>query len=219
MILETLVVGLLGTNCYLLGCERTKQAIVIDPGDDATDIIGALRRHDLALERMVVTHAHFDHILAARPLQEATGAPFYLHAADQPLLQAMRQSTTAWIGLDPGQPPTVHGYLVPGQHVRVGDLELEVRATPGHSPGGVTLVDRAGHRAFTGDSVFAGSIGRTDLPGGDLDVLLEAIRRQILSLPDDYSLLPGHGPSSTVFDERTANPFLMAPSPKVRINS
>jgi hydroxyacylglutathione hydrolase len=219
MISETLVVGSLGTNCYVLGCERTRQAIVIDPGDDDAAIMRALKRHDLALALLVVTHAHFDHILAARPLQEATGAPFRLHAADQPLLQAMRQTTMAWIGVDPGKPPTVDGHLVAGETIRVGDVELVVRVTPGHSPGGITLVESASHRAFTGDSIFAGSIGRADLPGGNQDVLLDAIHREILTLPDDYLLLPGHGPSSTVLEERTTNPFLMAPPHRVRFNS
>jgi len=213
MILETVIVGALGTNCYILGCERTRQAIVIDPGDDPSDILGALRRHRLAVERLVVTHAHFDHLLAARTLQETLGAPFYLSAADRAELRAMRPTAMMWIGRDPGEPPEVNGDVAPGSAVLVGDLSLEVRGTPGHSPGGVTYVDHEGRRAFTGDTVFSGSIGRTDLPGGNLEVLLEAIRREILSLPDDYALLPGHGPSSTVLQERTSNPFLVASSP------
>jgi hydroxyacylglutathione hydrolase len=213
MILETVIVGALEANCYILGCERTRQAIVIDPGDDPNDILRVLKRHRLSVERLVVTHAHFDHLLAARPLQQSTGAPFYLADADRTELLAMRRTAMAWIGRDPGEPPEVHGDIIPGAAMRVGDLSLEVRGTPGHSPGGVTFVDHEGRRAFTGDTVFAGSIGRTDLPGGNLKVLLEAIRREILSLPDDYTLLPGHGPSSSVLDERMSNPFLMTPSP------
>ena len=212
MIVETVVVGALETNCYVLGSERTRQAIVIDPGDDPSEILDVLRRHRLSLERLVVTHAHFDHLLGARPLQEATGAPFYLPAADRPLLGAMQRTAIAWTGRDPGEPPEVRGEIVPGAALFVGDLSLEVRETPGHSPGGVIFVDHAGRRAFTGDTVFAGSIGRADLPGGNLEILLESIRSQILSLPDDYSLLPGHGPSSTVMEERVSNPFLMTPS-------
>ena len=213
MILETLIVGPLETNCYVLGCERTRQAIVIDPGDDPNDILGVLKRHGLSVERLVVTHAHFDHLLAARPLQETTRAPFYLAAADSTELRTMRRTAMAWIGRDAGAPPEVHGDINPGSAIQVGDLTLEVRGTPGHSPGGVTFVDHEGRRAFTGDTVFAGSIGRTDLRGGNLEVLLQAIRREILSLPDDYALLPGHGPSSTVLQERTSNPFLVASSP------
>lgn len=212
MIVENIVVGSLETNCYVVGCERTRHAIVIDPGDDPSAILGMLLRHRLSLERMVVTHAHFDHLLAARPLQEATGAPFYVPPADRPLLGAMRRTAIAWIGRDPGEPPQVHGDIVPGATLLAGDLSLEVRGTPGHSPGGVVFVDHGGHRAFTGDTVFAGSIGRADLPGGNEKVLLESIRSQILSLPDNYALLPGHGPSTTVMEERVSNPFLMTPS-------
>jgi hydroxyacylglutathione hydrolase len=212
MILETIVVGLLETNCYVLGCERTRQAIVIDPGDDPSDILEVLGRHHLSLERLVATHAHFDHLLAVRALQEATGAPFYLSSADRPLLETQRRTAMLWIGRDPGAPPEVHDDIAPGVPVVVGDLLLEVRRTPGHSPGGVILVDHGGRRALTGDTVFAGSVGRADLPGGNLEVLLESIRSQILTLPDDYVLLPVHGPSSTVQQERTSNPFLMTPS-------
>jgi hydroxyacylglutathione hydrolase len=212
MIFETLVVGALQTNCYILGCERTRQAIVIDPGDDPSDILAVLRQHRLSLERLVITHAHFDHLLAARPLQEATGAPLYLAAGDRFQLTSMRRTAMLWLGRDPGEPPDVAGDLGPETPVPVGDLSLEIRRTPGHSPGGVTFVDHEGRRAFTGDTVFAGSIGRTDLPGGSMEVLLDAIRREILSLPDDFSLLPGHGPRSTVLNERVSNPFLVAPS-------
>jgi hydroxyacylglutathione hydrolase len=213
MILETVVVGALETNCYVLGCERSLRAIVIDPGDDPSEILGALRRYGLTLGRLIATHAHFDHLLAARVLQESTGAPLHLHAADRPLLSAMRQTTMAWIGRDPGDPPEVQAELIPGETISVGDLSLEIRGTPGHSPGGVSFVDHRGRRAFTGDAVFAGSIGRTDLPGGNMELLLKAIRREILSLPNDYTLLPGHGPISTVLEERVRNPFLATPSP------
>lgn len=209
MILETVIVGALEVNCYVLGCERTRRAIVIDPGDDPDRILAALRRHNLSVDRLTATHAHFDHVLAVRALQEATGAPFYLHPADRSLLGAMRGTSMAWIGYDPGAPPLVDGDLVPGETIHVGDLALEVRATPGHSPGGVSLVDHRDHRVFTGDALFAGSIGRTDLPGGDLELLLGQIRSQILTLQDDYAVLPGHGPSSTVSEERRSNPFLV----------
>jgi hydroxyacylglutathione hydrolase len=208
MILETVVVGALETNCYVVGCERSRQGIVIDPGDDPSEILRALQRRGLALDRLIASHAHFDHILAARALQETTGAPFYLHAADRPLLQAMRRTAMAWMGRDPGEPPDVEADLIPGAFIQVGDLALEIRGAPGHSPGGIVLVDHESRLAFTGDAVFAGSIGRTDLPGGNMELLLQSIRSQILSLPDDYSLLPGHGPGTTVLEERMNNPFL-----------
>ncbi len=203
-----LPVGALQVNCYVLGCHQTGRAVVIDPGDNAEAIQDALRRHDLRLDRILATHAHFDHLLACRELQAATGAPFFLHPNDRPLMAVMRRTCLAWLGYDPGQPPEVHGDLTPGETVQVGEMALEVRHTPGHSPGSVTLIDHAGSRAFTGDALFQGAIGRTDLPGGDLDTLLAGISAQILSLPDDYAVLPGHGPASTVGMERRANPFL-----------
>ena len=208
MILETLVIGALEVNCYVLGCERTRQAIVIDPGDNAAAILRALQRHGLTLAKIIATHAHFDHLLAGRRLQEATAAGFYLHPADRPLLTGMQQTTVSWMGYDPGEPPQISGDLTAGEVITIGDVALEVRHTPGHSPGGVTLVDHAGRRAFTGDALFAGGIGRTDLPGGNARTLLASIRSQILTLPDEYAVLSGHGEASSVGAERRSNPFL-----------
>ncbi len=213
MMLETIVVGALQVNCYVLGCEQSHRAVVIDPGDDAPAILAVLKRGGLKLEHIVVTHAHFDHVMSARPLQEATGAPFYMHSGDRLLLPAMRRTAIAWLGRDPGEPPGLTHDLSAGEVIRVGELALEVRSTPGHSPGSLTLVDHTKRRAFTGDALFAGSIGRTDLPGGSLDTLLSSIREQILVLPDDYAILPGHGPGSTIGEERRSNPFLAAVSP------
>ncbi len=206
--LEILPVGPLQVNCYVLGCPRTRLAVVIDPGDDAADILAVLKRHTLQLDRILATHAHFDHLLGGRDLQQATAAPLYLHPADRPLVTAVRRTCLAWLGYDPGEPPAIHGDLTPGEIVRVGDIALEVRHTPGHSPGGVTLVDHTARRAFTGDALFAGAIGRTDFPGSSLKTLLDSIRREILTLPDDYAVLSGHGPASTVGHERRGNPFL-----------
>ncbi len=208
MILETLVVGALQVNCYVLGSEETGRAVVIDPGDDLRDILALLKRRHWSVDRIVATHGHFDHLLAAHALQEATGAPFYIHEGDVALLAKMQPTSMAWLGHDPGAPPSVSGYLEAGAMIEVGELTLEIRATPGHSPGGVTLVDHGARRAFTGDALFRGSIGRTDLDG-DFPTLLESIRSQILTLPDDYAVLSGHGPASTVGEERTSNPFLV----------
>jgi glyoxylase-like metal-dependent hydrolase (beta-lactamase superfamily II) len=209
MIVEPIEVGELQVNCFVLGCKQTRQAIVVDPGDNAGDIQAALRKHGLALSAIVATHAHFDHIMAAAALQAATGAPFLVHPADRPLVLALQQATQMWLGIDPGKPPDISGELSAGQTLTFGQESLEIRATPGHSPGGITLVHHAGRRALTGDALFAGSIGRTDLPGGDLQQLLASIRSEIMSLPDDYMLLPGHGPATTVGRERVSNPFLV----------
>jgi hydroxyacylglutathione hydrolase len=208
LIVRTLPVGMLQVNCYVLGSETTREAVVIDPGDQASEILATARRDGLNVTRILGTHAHFDHVLACRQLQEATAAPFYLHEGDLPVLATMQRTCQAWLGYDPGEPPAVTGYLAPGDVVEVGEIRLEVRHTPGHSPGSVTLVDHAGRRAFTGDALFAGSIGRTDLPGGNLNTLLSSIREQILTLPDDYAVLSGHGEASNVGAERRTNPFL-----------
>jgi hydroxyacylglutathione hydrolase len=209
MIVSVLPVGPLQVNCYVLGCERTRLGIVIDPGDQAADILRTLKRHDLKLDRILATHAHFDHLLACRAVQDATAAPFYVHPADRPLVGVMQRTCMAWLGYDPGDPPQITGDLTPGEVVQVGDMSLEVRHTPGHSQGSVTLVDHASRRAWTGDALFAGSIGRTDLPGGDTDTLLASIQAQILTLPGDYAVLSGHGPATTVGVERRTNPFLI----------
>ncbi len=167
-----------------------------------------LKRSELNVVHILATHAHFDHLLACRALQKLTGAPFSMHEADVPLLAAMQATCQAWLGYDPGEPPAVSAYLRAGEVIDAGGLQLEVRHTPGHSPGSVTLVDHAGRRAFTGDALFAGSIGRTDFPGGNLSTLLASIRTNILSLPDDYAVLSGHGEATTVGAERRTNPFL-----------
>ncbi len=208
MNLETLVVGALQVNCYVLGSQEMQSAVVIDPGDNLRAILALLERRNWTVDRIIATHGHFDHLLAARALQEATGAPFFIHEGDVALLAKMQPTSMAWLGHDPGDPPAVSGYLGDGATVEVGELALEIRATPGHSAGGITLVDHAARRAFTGDALFRGSIGRTDLDG-DFPTLLESIRTQILTLPDDYAVLSGHGPTSTVGEERTSNPFLV----------
>ena len=203
-----LVVGPLQVNCFVLACEKTGEAIVIDPGGNPEAIRRVLAEHQLHLVAIVATHAHFDHILAVDALREERHIPFYLHPADEPVLAAQRQAVQRWLGFDPGPMPRVDAALQPGESFHFGEQRLEVHHTPGHSPGSVTLIDRAGRRAWVGDLVFAGSVGRTDLPGGDYSTLLRSIREVILPLTDDVQLLPGHGPFTTVGTERHINPFL-----------
>jgi len=207
MIVETIVVGPLQANCYILGCEQTGEAVVIDPGDEPERIEKRIQQLNLDLKQIIGTHAHLDHVLGVRGLHEATGAPFLLHRLEEPILAELRRWTRMWLGYDPGPPPTVDRYLDEDEKVTFGKCELELRLTPGHSPGSLSFVDHAGRRVFVGDTLFYGSIGRSDFPGGDHATLIRAIETQIFTLDDDYTVLPGHGPATTVGRERRMNPF------------
>lgn len=210
MIVEGFPVGLLQANCYLLGCRETGEGIVIDPGDYGDQIVSRIGRLALKVVAIANTHAHFDHILAVNEVKEATGAPFWLHPADEPVLNRQREMVRLWMGYDPGAMPTLDGTIQPGDAVRFGREELEVRHAPGHSPGSVVFIHHASGQVFGGDVLFAGSVGRFDLPGADGPTLLRAIREQLLTLPDHYTLHPGHGPATTIGRERRSNPYLQA---------
>jgi len=207
--IHTLVVGPLQANCYIACCREANVAVVIDPGDEPERI--ELYLQDLRAEpiAIVATHAHLDHVLGARRLCEDTGAPFLLHAGEGPVLEGLRYWTQMWLGYDPGPDPTVSGHLREGEPLVFGACELEVRLTPGHSPGSVSFVDRRGERVIVGDVLFQGSVGRSDLPGGDHATLIKSVESEIFSLPDEFSVLPGHGPETTVGHERLTNPFFV----------
>ncbi len=205
MILEKLLVGPLGVNCYVLGDETRRDAIVIDPGGNAPEIFTLLEARHLTVRAIVNTHAHFDHVGALTDLRKKTDAPFYLHAADAPLL-AQAQASAARFGLHIPQPMPADHELNDGDQVRIGSLSLRVLFTPGHTLGGVCLLGEG--LVFTGDTLFAGSIGRTDLPGGDYGALMRSIRDQLLTLPEATVVHPGHGAATTIGAERQLNPFL-----------
>ncbi len=207
-IVKGLTVGLLQENCYLFGCGRTHSAVVIDPGDNARGILPTAQQSGLHIEAIINTHAHFDHVMAVAGIKAATGAPFHLHAADLPILRELPERVRLWLDteIDPLDEPD--GYLEHGQIIHVGDEELEVRFTPGHAPGHVVFVHHAGRQVFAGDTLFQGSIGRYDLPGADRDTLLQSIREQLLTLPDDYVVYPGHGPATEIGFERQNNPYV-----------
>jgi hydroxyacylglutathione hydrolase len=199
-------VGPLACNCYVVGDKASKQAIVIDPGGDAEDLAEAIVRMELVVVAIIATHAHFDHIIAAEQLRTLTGAPFYLHDADRVLLDWMQTSGRLFLGVDLPPPPDVDRSAPEGELLTAGEARFEILHTPGHSPGSISLLTDGA--VFSGDTLFAGSVGRTDLPGGDMSLLLKAIDEKLLEFDDDLEVYPGHGPPTTIGEERRFNPFL-----------
>ncbi len=207
MIRKTFPVGMLGCNCTLLGDERTRTAMVIDPGAEVSSILQALFGHQLTLQKIVVTHAHIDHIAGAVALKQATGALIIYNHADLPLVAIMDQQA-GWLGIaTPEVGPPDHS-PADTEVISVGDLRSQVLHTPGHTEGSLSLYLPEQHLLLAGDTLFAGSIGRTDLPGGNTSRLLASIRDRLLTLPDSTVVVPGHGPETTIGTERATNPFL-----------
>jgi len=207
MLLHAFVTGPLETNTYLVGDRAAGEVLVIDPGGDPGEILAFLARERLRCRFVVNTHGHFDHISGNRELSSTTGAPVLAHEDDAPMFgKAAAQARFFMLHAD--NSPHPERFLRDREEVRVGAVSLRVVHTPGHSPGSITLV--APGVAFCGDLVFHGSVGRTDLPGGSERVLLDSIRRQIMILPDDTVLYPGHGPETTVGLEKRQNPFFQA---------
>ena len=206
MILETLTGGFAQTNCYLVGCEQTRRAAVIDPGFDARVVLDRARELNLTIELILLTHGHFDHIGAVTDLREATRAPVALHPDDLMWLRLNGGADLFKLKIRPVTSPDRD--LSHGQVIEVGTLKFETRFAPGHTRGHVVFVEHAAQAVFAGDVLFAGSIGRTDLPGGDYETLIASIRDQLLSLPDEFRVYAGHGPPTTIGAERQFNPFL-----------
>ena len=200
-----IVVGPLQVNCFILADETTKEAVVIDPGDDAAAILSVIRDKGLAVRYIINTHAHFDHVGANKAIKDATGAELLIHRDDDALLGASPNQARMF-GMTVPSSPKADRYVKHGDVITAGEISLKVLHTPGHSPGGISLLEQG--MVFTGDSLFAGSIGRTDFPGGDLKTLLRSIKTNLLTLPDDTKVFSGHGPASTIGEERRENPFL-----------
>lgn len=198
-------VGNLGTNCYIIWCENTKKSAVIDPGGDPARILAAIQKEGLSVEAIINTHGHADHVMANTKIQEATGAPLWIHAADAEMLGSGSRNLSAFLGgaISCG---TADRKLKDGDVLQIGDFSLQVLHTPGHTPGGICLL--AGKSVFVGDTLFAESIGRTDFPGGSYSQLIQSIKDKLLVLSDDVKVYPGHGPSTTIGWERRQNPFI-----------
>jgi glyoxylase-like metal-dependent hydrolase (beta-lactamase superfamily II) len=207
LVLETFPVGLLQCNCTLIGDTATGEAMVIDPGDNIPQILSRLAAHQLKLTQIVVTHAHIDHVGGALQLKQATGAPILLNENDLPLLDMM-DVQAGWLGTRPPQVAPPDENAVDGMRVGLSTLPADVIHTPGHTEGSICLHFAPQKLLVAGDTLFAGSIGRTDLPGGDGATILRSIRDRLLPLSDDTRVIPGHGRATTIGAERESNPFL-----------
>ena len=207
MILETFPVGPLHCNCTILGDEVTHEAVVVDPGDNIPEILSRLHKHGLTLRQIVITHAHIDHVGGAALLKKATGAPVFLNQQDLGLLGAM-EIQAGWLGVPTPEVASPDASADDGLTVGLATLQAEVIHTPGHTPGSICLLFPQQSLLLAGDTLFAGSIGRTDLPGGDGRQILRSLRDRLMVLPDTTRVLPGHGPDTTIGEEKQSNPFL-----------
>ena len=208
MIHEILPVGPLQCNCSVIGDEAKREAMVIDPGDDIDDVLALIRKHNLQVKQIVITHAHIDHVGGAMKLRAATGAPILLNQNDYALLK-MLDVQAAWIGMASPGKVEIDRSVTTGESVSVGSLTAQVLHTPGHTEGSICLYLPAEQKLIAGDTLFAGSIGRTDLPGGSMQKIMRSLHGTVLALPDETVVVPGHGPLTTIGDERESNPFLV----------
>jgi glyoxylase-like metal-dependent hydrolase (beta-lactamase superfamily II) len=216
LIHEILPVGMLQCNCSIIGDPESREALVVDPGDETARILETLARHGLTVKAIVSSHAHIDHVGGLRKLQQATGAPVLMHADDMELYRHL-DIQAAWLGVRTPDPANIDQFLREGDILRWGRFEASVLHTPGHTPGSISLylspqrsaaAAAAAGKVLAGDTLFAGSIGRTDLPGGSLEQILRSIHQKLLVLPDETVVYPGHGTVTTIGEERASNPFL-----------
>ena len=208
MIHEILPVGPLQCNCSIIGDENTREGMVIDPGDDISDVLAIVKKHKLQVKQIVITHAHIDHIGGAMKLRALTGAPILLNQNDYALLKMLDIQAT-WIGVpDPGK-VEIDRSVTTGETVSAGAHTAQVLHTPGHTEGSICLYFENEKKLIAGDTLFAGSIGRTDLPGGDMQKIMRSLHGTVLALPDETVVVPGHGETTTIGEERESNPFLL----------
>ena len=207
MIHIILTVGLLQCNCSIFGDEQTREAIVIDPGDEIDKIAEALSRHELKVKAIVITHAHIDHVAGAHSLRALTGAPVYLNERDRELLE-MLELQSRWLGVATPPRPEVDKAAPDGTVLHLGEADFEVLGTPGHTQGSISLWIPKENKLVAGDTLFRDSVGRTDLPGGNTRQILSSIKTRLFELPDETIVIPGHGPNTTIGREKERNPFL-----------
>jgi glyoxylase-like metal-dependent hydrolase (beta-lactamase superfamily II) len=207
MILELLTVGPFQENCYVIGDEETATGAVVDPGDEAARIALAVEQTNLEIGQILITHAHIDHVGAVAALVDEYACPVLMHAEAEPMLKQL-PTQALMMGLKFGKVPTVDRYVGDEEVLEVGGLKLKSLYTPGHAPGHLAFYLESEALVLSGDALFAGSVGRTDLFGGSMDVLMQSINERLLTLPDETSVYPGHGPQTTIGDERRHNPFL-----------
>ena len=206
--IHMLTLGALQTNCFIVADTATKDAIIIDPSDEAPRILQDIEEHEYTVQYILATHGHFDHVLAAQPVKEATGAPFLIHELDIPMLERS-QETAKGYGLPAPDPATHDNTISVGDVFEAGSIKLETLFTPGHAPGHVSFVLASNDVVLSGDCLFAGGIGRTDLPGGDYQTLMTSITQKLLPLGDNYTVCPGHGPTTTIGQERATNGYVV----------
>jgi hydroxyacylglutathione hydrolase len=207
MIHEILPVGMLQCNCSIFGDEQTREALVVDPGDEISRILQVLKRHGLKVKAIVITHAHIDHIGGAQKLKKATGAPVYMNPDDAEL-QEMMHVQAGWLGVETPDAVEIDAPAMDGGKLVVGTTEFHVLHTPGHTQGSISLWIPSEGKLVAGDTLFRDSIGRTDLPGGDSRQILRSIHERLLPLPEETVVFPGHGESTTIGREKQVNPFL-----------
>ena len=207
MLHRILPVGPLQCNCSIVGDEQTREAMVIDPGDQIEDILQILRDAKLQLKQIVVTHAHIDHVGGAMKLKAATGAPILMNQSDYALLKMLGMQA-AWVGVHPPGDVRIDEGIGDGRVLQIGGIAGNVIHTPGHTEGSICLHFPQQKKLIAGDTLFAGSIGRTDLPGGSMEKILRSLHTRVLALPDETQVTPGHGPQTTIGEERETNPFL-----------
>jgi len=205
VIIETLAVGPIQANCFILGCEETREAVVIDPGEEADRILALVAETNLTVKYIINTHGHMDHVSANKKMHEATGAPILIHSLDAPMLDQVADSAAAW-GFKAENSPAPERQLQDDDEITFGNITLTVIHTPGHTRGGISLY--ADGEVFVGDTLFAGSIGRTDFPGGSFEVIRESIQQKLFQLGDNVRVHTGHGPATTIGHEKRHNPFV-----------